>query len=77
MPTPSPMFEDYNNYEESFGKGDYEDEDEDQPGESPYYNPVESKKQPLQPSNGRNNVESKNSYNQVNTNPLKTVDSID
>jgi hypothetical protein len=29
MPTPSPMFEDYNNYEESFGKGDYEDEDED------------------------------------------------
>ena len=37
------MFEDYENYEESFMK-DEEEEEEEESGDSPYYNPIEVKK---------------------------------
>jgi hypothetical protein len=50
MPTPSPMFEDYENYEESFMK-DEEEEEEEESGDSPYYNPVEVKKNYEPPKN--------------------------
>jgi hypothetical protein len=36
------MFEDYDNYEESFMKD--EEEEEEESGESPYYNPISEKK---------------------------------
>jgi hypothetical protein len=36
------MFEDYDNYEESFMKDEEEEEEESE--ESPYYNPISEKK---------------------------------
>ena len=36
------MFEDYDNYEESFMKD--EEEEEEESGNSPYYNPIDVKK---------------------------------
>ena len=50
------MFEDYDNYEESFMKD--EEEEEEESGDSPYYNPIDVKKNipPQNPSQpvGRN-----------------------
>jgi hypothetical protein len=50
------MFDDYDNYEESFMKD--EEEEEEESGDSPYYNPIDVKKNippqnPSQPA-GRN-----------------------
>ncbi len=36
------MFEDYDNYEESFMKD--EEEEEEESGDAPYYNPIDVKK---------------------------------
>lgn len=52
------MFEDYDNYEESFMK-DEEEEDEEESDDAPYYNPMDVKKNYAPQPAGRNGESNK------------------